>query len=107
MILTKKVNGIEVELTEAEIKEVKARETAWAESEVNRKVEKTRLSRMSEYGTPGEQLDMIYHDGFDVWSAHVKAIKDKHPMPEGFEAVIKEEKKDKEKAAKLKEKKPE
>ena len=29
-----------------------------------------------------EQLDQIYHDGFDAWKETIKAVKDANPKPE-------------------------
>ena len=28
-----------------------------------------------------DQLDAMYHKGFDAWKAEIKAIKDKYPKP--------------------------
>tara|TARA_R100001463_G_scaffold23502_1_gene56307 strand:- start:556 stop:828 length:273 start_codon:yes stop_codon:yes gene_type:complete len=36
--------------------------------------------RKNEYGTWGEQLDYIYHNGITKWKTdHIKPIKDKYP----------------------------
>jgi hypothetical protein len=35
--------------------------------------------RASEYPQIKDQLDVLYHEGFDAWKASIKAIKDKYP----------------------------
>ena len=35
--------------------------------------------RLSEYPPIAEQLDKMFHDGFDAWKAEIQAIKDKYP----------------------------
>lgn len=35
--------------------------------------------RLSEYPTFGEQLDKLYHEGYDGWKQSIKTIKDKYP----------------------------
>lgn len=35
--------------------------------------------RISEYPPIAEQLDKMFHDGFDAWKAEIQAIKDKYP----------------------------
>lgn len=37
--------------------------------------------RSIKYGTIGEQLDLIYHQGIDAWKAEIKKIKDSYPKP--------------------------
>jgi len=48
--------------------------------------EQTRLSQLSytekrigEYPSISEQLDILYHNGFDTWKSEIKKIKDKYP----------------------------
>jgi hypothetical protein len=36
-------------------------------------------NRLKEYPKISEQLDEMYHNGFDAWKAKIKAIKDKYP----------------------------
>jgi len=38
--------------------------------------------RKSEYPTIAEQLDILYHQGYDGWRAEIDAIKTKYPKPE-------------------------
>ena len=47
--------------------------------------EDVRQRRAKEYGTVGDQLDMMYHDlldGTSTWQDHVAGVKAKHPKPE-------------------------
>ena len=37
--------------------------------------------RKPEYPSFEDQLDKMYHDGFDAWKETIKAVKDKHPKP--------------------------
>ena len=39
-------------------------------------------NRRNEYPDIEEQLDKMYHDGFDAWKVTIKAVKDAHPKPE-------------------------
>tara|TARA_Y100000310_G_C20469464_1_gene709247 strand:- start:11 stop:295 length:285 start_codon:yes stop_codon:yes gene_type:complete len=41
-----------------------------------------RADRRNEYPDIEEQLDKMYHDGFDAWKVTIKAVKDAHPKPE-------------------------
>jgi hypothetical protein len=36
-------------------------------------------NRASEYPSIADQLDTLYHGGYDAWKAQVKAVKDKYP----------------------------
>lgn len=38
--------------------------------------------RKSEYPTIADQLDTLYHQGYDGWRAEIDAIKTKYPKPE-------------------------
>tara|TARA_Y100000401_G_C8291175_1_gene208810 strand:+ start:589 stop:951 length:363 start_codon:yes stop_codon:yes gene_type:complete len=38
--------------------------------------------RQQNYPSITDQLDTMYHKGFDAWKAEIKAIKDKYPKPE-------------------------
>ena len=35
--------------------------------------------RQAEYPPIGDQLDTLYHGGYDAWKATIKAVKDKYP----------------------------
>ena len=41
-----------------------------------------RADRRNEYPDIEEQLDKMYHDGFDAWKETIKAVKDANPKPE-------------------------
>lgn len=38
--------------------------------------------REQNYPSIVEQLDTMYHKGFDAWKTQIKAVKDKYPKPE-------------------------
>ena len=42
---------------------------------------KYQLDRRNKYPSIQDQLDKMYHDGFDAWQETIKAVKDKHPKP--------------------------
>ena len=35
--------------------------------------------RQAEYPSIADQLDTLYHSGFDAWKAQIKTVKDKYP----------------------------
>ena len=37
------------------------------------------IRRKEEYPTFEEQLDILYHEGYEAWKEHIKSIKDKFP----------------------------
>ena len=37
--------------------------------------------RKEEYPSIEEQLDILYHEGYDAWKAKIKEIKDAFPKP--------------------------
>lgn len=76
--LTKNVNGITVELDEDEEMALMAEWTYNADQ--IRAVEYI-SKRKASYPSIEDQLDMIYHNGLDVWKDKIKAIKDKYPKP--------------------------
>jgi len=39
------------------------------------------MFRKNEYPSISEQLDILYHNGFDAWKSEIKKIKDKYPKP--------------------------
>jgi hypothetical protein len=41
-----------------------------------------RSSRIAEYPAITEQLDILFHHGYDVWKTTIQEIKDKYPKPE-------------------------
>ena len=38
-------------------------------------------TRADKYPSWQDQLDKMYHDGFDAWKETIKAVKDAHPKP--------------------------
>ena len=75
----KKVNGKRVELTEAEIDALVARDIEEAKDFA---ANNYKVRREAEYPSTGEQFDKIYHDGIDEWKKVIKAVKDKYEKPE-------------------------
>ena len=39
------------------------------------------VKRANEYPTIPNQLDTLYHGGYDAWKAEIQAVKDKYPKP--------------------------
>lgn len=76
--MQKLVNGETVDMTDAEIEEVTARQT-FAEAEAAANAYKQK--RNFEYPSIEDQLDEIYHNGIDAWKAIIKTTKDKYPKP--------------------------
>jgi hypothetical protein len=37
--------------------------------------------RAAKYPSIADQLDVLYHGGYDAWRAAVQAVKDKYPKP--------------------------
>jgi hypothetical protein len=58
------------EMLETKIELIKA-------SELN----SVRQKRANEYPSIQDQLDILYHGGYDAWKAVIQAIKDKYPKP--------------------------
>ena len=40
-----------------------------------------KADRRMEFPSIAEQLDKMYHDGFDAWKETIKAVKDANPNP--------------------------
>lgn len=38
-----------------------------------------KVKRQAEYPSFADQLDLLYHGGFDTWKATIQAVKDKYP----------------------------
>lgn len=62
--------------------------TAPTEAEINAEIARLQAeyeakqyqrNRAAEYPPIADQLDTLYHGGYDAWKAQVKAIKDKYP----------------------------
>lgn len=76
--MKKLVNGIEVELTEEEIIELKA---MWAKTCEEEQKNLYKTLRRNEYPTIEEQLDIIFHNGVEYWKNIIAQIKNKYPKP--------------------------
>lgn len=57
-------NKVEIDLTAV---------NAWVDPEAYK------YKRAAEYPSITEQLDTLYHGGYDAWKAEIQAIKDKYP----------------------------
>lgn len=68
-------DAVQTKPTEEEIKN----EISRLQSEFD-SLEYQRL-RASEYATVVDQLDALYHGGYDGWKASIDAIKSKYPKP--------------------------
>lgn len=79
--LTKIVNGIEMPLTPEDIAQMEADHAAFIAAAPQRELQRVLEIRQREYGTVGEQLDMIFHQGLDTWKAHIQRVKDENPKP--------------------------
>jgi len=74
----KMVNGVTVELTEAENNQrIAEGDAVQAEQDARAWLD----GRLSEYPAIAEQLDNIYHNGIDAWKADIAEIKTKYPKP--------------------------
>ena len=53
------------------------------EADVDREFTKQNYKnqRMLEYPSIEDQLDLMYHSGFDAWKTKIKETKDKYPKP--------------------------
>lgn len=91
--LYKNVNGVRVQLTDAEYE---TQITEWATNMTSSQAKATIVNdggthadykqiRKDAYvsllGDIPDQLDYIYHNGIDAWKVQIKTIKDKYPKP--------------------------
>ena len=44
--------------------------------------EQYKINRVKSYPSIQEQLDKLYHEGYDGWKASIEAIKNQYPKPE-------------------------
>ena len=79
--LYKLIDGIKVELTDAEYTDYYALESAHLTKCENDKRMEYKALRAAAYPSFGEQLDLIYHSGIEAWKAEIEAIKAKYPKP--------------------------
>ena len=67
------VDTVQIEPTEEEINaEIIRLQAEYDVKEYQRK-------RAIEYPSVQDQLDTLYHGGYDAWKAQIKAVKDKYP----------------------------
>jgi hypothetical protein len=76
--MNKMVNGVLVPMTDAEI-EARNAETAQAQAQEAATLYKEK--RAAEYPSVLDQLDDLYHNGYDGWRATIQAVKAKYPKP--------------------------
>jgi hypothetical protein len=77
--MTKKIiDGVVVDMTDAEIT---ARNAQITEAVAEEAANGYKRKRASEYPSIADQLDDIYHNGIDAWKATIKTTKDKYPKP--------------------------
>jgi hypothetical protein len=77
--MKKRVNGVEVQMTDAEIAEVQAQ---WAEEDAKKAATQYKTDRMYAYPPLAEQLDYIYHNGVEAWKTDIiDPIKTRYPKP--------------------------
>ena len=74
----KMVDGVTIELTEAE-NNLRIADDVVAKADQDARAWLD--GRLSEYPALAEQLDNIYHNGIDAWEADIAAIKAKYPKP--------------------------
>lgn len=65
-IVAKDENGNDVNINWTQV-------NAWTDPE------QYKIDRASEYPSIVDQLDDLYHNGYDGWKATIQAIKDKYP----------------------------
>ena len=56
-------------------------ETAWEIKLSADAAVEYKTKRAAEYPSIVDQLDLLYHNGFDGWKAVIEAIKNKYPKP--------------------------
>lgn len=67
---------IQTQPTEEEVMiELDRLQTEWAAAEYQRQ-------RVKAYPTLEDQMDILFHQGYDGWKAAIQAIKDQYPKPE-------------------------
>lgn len=81
MVLMKMVDGVVMEMTPEEETAHLVMIQADEEEKARTQYVRDRLFGDPCYGSIEDQLDLMYHQGFDAWLAHIKAVKDAHPKP--------------------------
>lgn len=65
-----------VEITDVEADAIRAEQAQAAEAALT-----YAQQRAAEYPSIPDQLDTLYHGGYDAWKATIQAVKDKYPKP--------------------------
>jgi hypothetical protein len=76
--MNKMVNGVLVPMTDAEIE---ARNAEIAQAQAQEAATLYKEKRAAEYPSVLDQLDDLYHNGYDGWRATIQAVKAKYPKP--------------------------
>lgn len=76
--MNKMVNGVLVPMTDAEIE---ARNAEIAQAQAQEAAALYKEKRAAEYPSVLDQLDDLYHNGYDGWRATIQAVKAKYPKP--------------------------
>jgi len=83
-MLTQMINGVEVVMSP---EEEAATLAAWAAEDARRAADMAangyKYARAEAYPSVVNQLDILFHEGFDGWKAAIQAVKDKFPKPAG------------------------
>ena len=75
----KLVDGVSVPLTKEELE---ARAARAAEAAAQFAANEYKYKRQADYPSIEDQLDDLYHNGYDGWRATIQEIKERHPKPE-------------------------
>lgn len=78
-MLTKIVNGVEVQMSQQEEEQIQAE---WQKNKEEQDKTEYIRNRKNEYPSIDDQLDLIYEKGIDAWKAEIKKVKDKYPKPQ-------------------------
>ena len=72
------VDGVVYEMTDEEIEEINS---FIAEHEADEVANGYKIKRENEYPSIADQLDDLYHNGFDGWKNTIQSIKNKYSKP--------------------------
>lgn len=76
--LHRMIDGVKIYMTPEEEAELRAE---WAKNEAQQKATQYIKQRVAEYGHWEDQLDFMYHNGFEAWKEKIETIKTKYPKP--------------------------
>ena len=77
--VVKTIDGVNYLLNDNDLVEIAVRDAEYIAQAPARALKVVLEKRIKEYGTIGDQLDMIYHDGIDTWKAHILTVKQNNP----------------------------